>query len=1420
MKTNRLKKSHAFAAIFHIALAISISSVSFGAAVESGTLAESQAPFRPVSNDLTWTDTARGREIPVRIYAPPVEDDSGTFPLVVFSHGGGESREAFDYLGTYWASHGYIAVFLTHRGSDRQAIRDRSIRSTSGGGVESFHLRPEDVRFVLDRLLSGASGSPLVDGRVDKEKVAAAGQCAGSSTALAMVGLDADVPGNTDNAFVDPRFSCVIALSPQPGMQRGSPLHADSWSRIEVPALVITGTRDFNWTAQARATPNHTRIPFDGMPSGDKYLVEIKDAEHNAFTDSVPYYPARKRDPRHHHWIQQATTAFLDAYLKGDQQMLMWLQQRQLQAETDGECKQDDKLDASQLAAPVKPAPRMQASASSQLPAAQDRVERLLALFDKNDDGALSKEEAPARLKSIFDRIDRNLDGLLEQSELGPVLNRGQQENRSTWRPANRDRRIITTNPGLSSGVAVIETCVLHDSQREKDLTLRITYPEAMGRFPVILFAHAVKTSRSDFIPLVSHWAANGYIVLQADHADTEQMNVDWMERARDLRFIIDSLDEIGSRVPGLAERMDPGKIGVSGHLIGSYAASSLVGMKGRGFGEDSQSDEFSDKRVDAAMLLAPQGTGQQLDKHSWEDIDKPMLVATGSRMPSRRTSNPAEWRTEPFQYASPGDKYLLWVDGMDTRFAGLYDGENRDPLPAKLIEEMTTAFWDAYLKGDPAAREHLKDWPLPAELANRVRIETKLTASDAAPDNLSRSPDLAAGAMDFSRLDQFLERSLDRFGGGCSFLIIQGDKVIHRKAYGSFKPEQVVPIASSSKWLSGGVIMALVDRGVISLDDTASQYLPYFTGKKADITIRQMFSHTHCLTGNAREHLYNTSLTMDEAVRKIAECDLIADPGTALYYSGLGMQVAARICEIATGKPWVEIFKEVLGNPLEMNHTTYYAFGPTKNPNVAGGIRTCVDDYGNYLNMLLNNGVFKGRRVLSEEAIQTMFSIQSGIHPILRHAYDVLDVVDPKLAVAPYGIGCWLEDYDPDTGETTVFTSGGGFGCMPFIDRKRNIAGIFLPHNRKGKLDAKGRRYNDAHRVYYEAKAIIDKIMDTRSKEMALRKPALQAVDNPVVEVHGDRAADYSARNGGRAVLVMADGKTVYERYDNGFGPETATHLHSATKGFWGPVIAAMIEDGLVDSFDELASKTIREWRGHPRKGKITLRNLLSLNAGLVQDVANLQGHDRPTLADDLYKHAIGVAALREPGTQFQYGPSCYYVLGEIMKRKLAPRRETPLDYLQWRILDPIGVQVDAWVQDASGNPHIPNGASLTAREWIQFGQWLLQGGEWSGQQVVSKHLLDELVQPSGTNPGHGLALWLNCKGGHGAYPAQSAPPDKPGGFIYHDGLNGIYAALGAGKCRLYVIPELKIVALRQGDSEKDRYLDNTFLSLLLTGK
>ena len=107
----------------------------------------------------------------------------------------------------------------------------------------------------------------------------------------------------------------------------------------------------------------------------------------------------------------------------------------------------------------------------------------------------------------------------------------------------------------------------------------------------------------------------------------------------------------------------------------------------------------------------------------------------------------------------------------------------------------------------------------------------------------------------------------------------------------------------------------------------------------------------------------------------------------------------------------------------------------------------------------------------------------------------------DPALAKAPYGIGCWLDDFDPKTGKTSQITSGGGFGCLPFLDLKRNVAGVLLPYNRKWKVDDKGRRYNDAHRVYYEAKKIIDSILEGSMRQ----PPEARTPDKPQDEAKGE---------------------------------------------------------------------------------------------------------------------------------------------------------------------------------------------------------------------------------------------------------------------------------------------------------------------------
>jgi predicted dienelactone hydrolase len=63
-----------------------------------------------------WHDKARDRDVPVKLHYP--KTGAGPFPVIIFSHGLGGSRDGYEYLGRHWASHGYVSVHLQHKGSD------------------------------------------------------------------------------------------------------------------------------------------------------------------------------------------------------------------------------------------------------------------------------------------------------------------------------------------------------------------------------------------------------------------------------------------------------------------------------------------------------------------------------------------------------------------------------------------------------------------------------------------------------------------------------------------------------------------------------------------------------------------------------------------------------------------------------------------------------------------------------------------------------------------------------------------------------------------------------------------------------------------------------------------------------------------------------------------------------------------------------------------------------------------------------------------------------------------------------------------------------------------------------------------------------------------------------------------------------
>jgi predicted dienelactone hydrolase len=267
----------------------------------------------------------------------------------------------------------------------------------------------------------------------------------------------------------------------------------------------------------------------------------------------------------------------------------------------------------------------------------------------------------------------------------------------------------------------VTEDLTLTDDERGKDLPIRVTYPDTGDGLPVVIFSHGAYGSRANYVPLARHWASHGYVVIQPTHEDSVALGQRlgdpavfqlWQTRLEDVPFLIESLDRLG--VQALAGRIDGERIGVGGHSYGAHTAQYMGGLTS--FSPDYPDGiSFGDDRVDAIAVLSGQGLGEGRTEESWSTITRPMLVMTGSEDPGGRTGDPVEWRIHPFDFAPPGDKYLLFIEGADHGFGGMAqtDPPNEMRWPANpdhlgYVLSATTAFWDAYLRASAEAKNFL----------------------------------------------------------------------------------------------------------------------------------------------------------------------------------------------------------------------------------------------------------------------------------------------------------------------------------------------------------------------------------------------------------------------------------------------------------------------------------------------------------------------------------------------------------------------------------------------------------------------------------------------------------------------------------------------------------------------------------------
>jgi CubicO group peptidase (beta-lactamase class C family) len=304
--------------------------------------------------------------------------------------------------------------------------------------------------------------------------------------------------------------------------------------------------------------------------------------------------------------------------------------------------------------------------------------------------------------------------------------------------------------------------------------------------------------------------------------------------------------------------------------------------------------------------------------------------------------------------------------------------------------------------------------------------------------------------------------------------------------------------------------------------------------------------------------------------------------------------------------------------------------------------------------------------------------------------------------------------------------------------------------------------------------------------------------------------AADYSMQRGGLSFLVIQNGKTLVERYARDVSAGTELRIYSGTKAFWNLAALAAAEDGLL-SLNEHVADVIPQWRSDPRKASVKIRQLLDFDSGLEPkfSLQESQAGDR----DETAIHGSLVAA---PGSAFVYGPAALQVFHQVLKEK----GKSPTRFLERRVLHRLGLGSQRNLDDRAGNPLLASGFLMTARQWSRLGELVLR----HGAPVISPRFLEECFRGPEANRMFAFGWWNNRAAGFGReidieqmLARKWQDQNWRNGCLCRDAPADLIACIGSGHQRLYVIPSLRLIVVRQGDGGS--FSDGTFLRLLLHG-
>lgn len=166
----------------------------------------------------------------------------------------------------------------------------------------------------------------------------------------------------------------------------------------------------------------------------------------------------------------------------------------------------------------------------------------------------------------------------------------------------------------------------------------------------------------------------------------------------------------------------------------------------------------------------------------------------------------------------------------------------------------------------------------------------------------------------------------------GLAITVIKDGDTIFKKGYGYAnieKQELINPqksifrIASVSKPIAATALAKMVEEGLMDLDASLYDYVPYFPKKKHDFTIRQLANHTAGIRGyKGKEYALNEPYSIKESLAIFKDDDLLFRPGTNFVYNSFDWVLVSLAMQEASGVPFEEYVNDKVLKPLGMTNT------------------------------------------------------------------------------------------------------------------------------------------------------------------------------------------------------------------------------------------------------------------------------------------------------------------------------------------------------------------------------------------------------------------------------------------------------------------------------------------------------------------